>query len=184
MKTKQRGVVLYVALVVVIAMMLAGVALLRSVGTGAGVAGNLAFKQNATMAADRGTEAAMAWLVAQAGNTAILQTNNPAGGYFAVWDASFNPHTFDWNGNEYVKQAGDVDATGNRVRYVIHRLCNNTGSTLSSASQQCTTTDTDSKYGDSGSAISTGALQRALYRVTSRVDGPRGTTSIVQVMVY
>ena len=50
---RQQGVVLYVALIVMIAMMLAGVAMLRSVGTGVGVAGNLAFKQNATLAGDR-----------------------------------------------------------------------------------------------------------------------------------
>ena len=58
----QRGVVLFVALIVLIIMTLAGLALLRQMGVGTSIAGNVAFKENATSVADRGTEVARAWL--------------------------------------------------------------------------------------------------------------------------
>ena len=44
----QRGVVLFVALIVLIVMTLAGLALLRQMGAGTSIAGNLAFKENAS----------------------------------------------------------------------------------------------------------------------------------------
>ena len=174
---RQQGVVLYVALVVLIAMMLAGVAMLRSVGTGVAVAGNLSFKQNALLAGDRGVEAAVPWLVAQTVGT--LQSDVPAHGYFATWDEGFDPRSFDWSGAA-VQEATADDGAGNRVRYVIHRMCKLPGSPLGGVGgQECST------YGDIV-RVSTGAgvAPRPLFRVTSRVDGPRNTVSYVQVVVY
>ena len=174
---RQQGIVLYVALVVLIAMMLAGVAMLRSTGTGLAVAGNMSFKQNAVLAGDRGVEAAVPWLVAQSVGT--LQSDSPAHGYFSTWDEGFDPRTFDWS-NAAVKEATADDGAGNRVRYVIHRMCKLSGSPLGGVGgQECAT------YGDivrvSGGA---GSAPRPLFRVTSRVDGPRNTVSYVQVVVY
>jgi len=69
---KQRGVVLFFALVSLVAIMLAAVALIRSVDTSTLIAGNLAFRQAATASGDRGTEHAMAWLKAvDAANSAV-----------------------------------------------------------------------------------------------------------------
>ena len=51
---------LFVALIVLIIMTLAGLALLRQMGAGVSIAGNIAFKENATSVADRGTEVAYA----------------------------------------------------------------------------------------------------------------------------
>ena len=48
----QQGVVLFVALIVLIIMTLAGLALLRQMGAGTSIAGNIAFKENATSVAD------------------------------------------------------------------------------------------------------------------------------------
>jgi Tfp pilus assembly protein PilX len=59
---RQRGVVLIIALVMLITITFAGLALFRQVGLGAVIVGNLAFKQGATSAADRGVEQARAWL--------------------------------------------------------------------------------------------------------------------------
>jgi len=49
----QHGVVLFVALIVLIIMTLAGLALLRQMGVGTSIAGNVAFKENATSVAER-----------------------------------------------------------------------------------------------------------------------------------
>lgn len=52
MRRAQQGVVLFVALIILVAMTLAGIALMRSVDTNVLIAGNLAFRQGATMAGD------------------------------------------------------------------------------------------------------------------------------------
>lgn len=179
----QRGVVLYVALVVMVAMMLVGVSILRSVGGGVGVVGNLAFKQNATMAADRGVEAALPWLVSR--SSVDLQADDAANGYFATWDAAFNPLTFNWE-SAPVRDAtaalpGGRDSTGNRVRYVIHRLCRNPGNPQAGG-QECSVFGSVAR--DAATGLPIGSPPRTLFRVTSRVDGPRNTVSYVQVVVY
>ena len=69
---RERGLVLFIALIVLVAMSLAGVALMRSVDTGTVVAGNMAFKQAAIMVADRGTQEAAKWLQ---DNSCLLYTS-------------------------------------------------------------------------------------------------------------
>ena len=56
---RQGGVVLVVALIILVALMLGGIALVRSVGTTNIIAGNLAFQQAATQSGEAGTEAAI-----------------------------------------------------------------------------------------------------------------------------
>ena len=146
----QRGVVLFLALIALVAMSLAAVALIRSVDTGTIIAGNLAFKQSATTSGDSGPEGAIAWLV----NTAAMNTSDPrvdplhafnndapGAGYFssinlampldlfdtATWAASSAPATgslYDVQGNEYYDNA-HTKPTGNTVRYIIQRMCRN-----------------------------------------------------------
>ena len=61
LRKRQQGVILFVALIVLVAMSLTGIALMRSVDTNLLVAGNLAFRQGATAASDWGVEAARAF---------------------------------------------------------------------------------------------------------------------------
>jgi Tfp pilus assembly protein PilX len=184
-RPRQRGIVLYVALIVMVGMMLAGVAVLRSVGSGVAVAGNLAFKQNATLAADRGAEQAVAWLLTKA--TADLLVDDAAHGYFATWVNTFDAASFNWSAAA-VQQATADDGVGNRVRYVIHRLCSITGTSQAGAKnaageeQQCAVHGKIVHDPTTGKPI--GAPPRPLFRVTTRVDGPRNTLSYVQVVVY
>jgi type IV pilus assembly protein PilX len=149
---RQQGVVLMVALIVLVAMTLAGIALMRSVDTTTLIAGNLGFQQSAMRSGDIGTESAITWL--QNNNDgSTLNTNNPGAGYFAdglqptppgtvdnpmpgqTWD-NFWTNSLDPNGlstsNAHVSNAqnsGNVwtlatdPVTGNTVSYVIHRLC-------------------------------------------------------------
>ena len=72
-----------IALIVLVAMTLAGLALIRSVDTTNIIAGNLGFQQSATHSGDIGTETAIAWL--ETNNTGItLQNDNINSGYFAA----------------------------------------------------------------------------------------------------
>ena len=176
----QSGVVLYFALVVVVAMMLVGVAMLRSVGSGVGVAGNLAFKQNATMAGERGAEKAINYLLHP---TATLDQDKTDHGYYATWhSADFDPMTFDWQSLDSSNNVITDVTSGNEIRWVMHRLCKVVGSSQTAAGQEC------SRQGvtviDPVSGLPIGQPPRPLYRVTSRVQGPRNAVSYVQIMVY
>lgn len=186
----QRGVVLFIALIVLVAMSLAGVALIRGVDTANLIAGNLAFRQGATHAADWGIEQARAWLNSQSATT--LDTDQPGvtngGGYWANMQSGL-----DFTGSDPAKTHFNwstatnlgTDANGNQVQYVIHRLCNAAGMT---SSTQCITSSTGgtSSGTKGGAAYGTFALSgttQLYYRITTRVVGPRNTTSYVQVVV-
>lgn len=90
---KQRGVVLLISLIILVAMTLAGIGMMRSVDTGSLIAGNQAFRQATMHASDAGTSAGFLALtsVANSGNGAdkiILDSNTgqpcPAGATAAL----------------------------------------------------------------------------------------------------
>ncbi len=62
---KQSGVVLFIALIMLVAMTMAGLALMRGIGSGLGITSNLSFKQIATAQTDFGIENARTWLITQ-----------------------------------------------------------------------------------------------------------------------
>jgi hypothetical protein len=180
---RERGAVMFVAVVVLLMMTLAGVAMMRQMRSELSIAGNLAFKQNATAAADRGTEAARDWY---AGQTLIALRNDAAGdGYFSSFPADsdeVDPAELPWN------QARSVvtdDGAGNRVDYLVHRLCTLANTAEDDPAQQCAGT-----LVNHGSAKACGypcpsaSEFRPYFRVTTRVRGPRNTLSYVQVVMY
>jgi Tfp pilus assembly protein PilX len=67
---KQRGVVLLIALIMLVAMTLAGIGMMRSVDTGSVIAGNLAFKQATLNASDTGTSGGFNNVMAGIANSA------------------------------------------------------------------------------------------------------------------
>jgi len=194
---RQRGVVLVLALIVLAAMTLAGIGLMRSVLTGNKVAGNLAFQQSATHAADLGVEAAIAWLEGRRSldPTLLFQSKDPGGanlGYFAnrplatdpgpgvsweqVWQA--------WEQTGRVNEIARDPATGNRVRFVIHRLCNEEGDPNSGIGCSASPTTVGSEGSSRGSGVVGLAVpSQRYYRITVRVDGPRNAVSFVQSIV-
>ena len=181
----QRGAVLFIALIVLVAMSLAGLALMRGVDTGTLIANNLAFKQSATMGGDLGVEAARTWLISNAG--ASLNNDQPAvpngNGYWSTsQDALDLINVYDWTTAVNV----GTDAAGNQVSYVIQRLCDASGPTTaanclkSSSSTAAASSKGGATYGTYGIAAPTDAY----YRVTVRVSGPRNTVSFVQATMY
>jgi Tfp pilus assembly protein PilX len=180
----QRGVVMWVALVVLIVMSLAGLAMLRQMGAGVSIAGNIAFKENATSSADAGTEVGRQWLVAQ--TTVTLNNDLPASGYYATWGASVDPTTFDWSNAGSVQVATEA-GNGNDVRYVVHRLCQSVGAADAPfPAQRCS--DVQDDVGGSRGGVGYGTAPpseviRPYFRVTVRVIGPRQTVSYTQVVL-
>jgi type IV pilus assembly protein PilX len=182
--------VLVIALIVLIAMTLAGIALMRSVDTSNLIAGNLAFQQAATHSADAGVEDAVKWLetagvglqdsdsthgYAANGSDA---TNNPDAGqsWDAFWNATLLARKVDLNG-------GDADGAGNKVSYVIDRMCMFTGSQTGGASCAASPVVTAATGNNEGTEVQLNAPSVVYYRVTVRVAGPRNTVSYVQAMV-
>jgi type IV pilus assembly protein PilX len=182
MSNAQRGVVLVVSLIVLVAMGLAGIAMVRQLSGGLGVAGNLAFKQSATSSGDTGLEAAQAWLTALTVTPESLSNDITSEGYFSSWNPAFNPFTYDWSVS---KQVSATLATGEKIRYVIHRLCSQPNSVHSRT--QCVVATRDGDQG--GTTIKFGATPNEpitvpFYRITARVEGARNTISYVQLMTF
>lgn len=204
-RTNQQGIVLMMALVVLIALTLAGLALTRSVYTSNVIAGNLAFQQSATHSADTGVETAVAWLESNNGQAssltalpcdsgAVLDCDQKDRGYISKrqdpssgqsW-ASFWKDNIDSNSLAVALPADPK--TGNQVSYIIQRMCSGTGSSQS-LSNDCTTSPVDAAGTCSGgSSCQTGkenlaATSQIYYRITVRVIGPRNTQSFVQSIV-
>ncbi len=182
-----RGAVLIISLIVLVAMTMGGLAILRSVDTTTLIAGNLAFKQRALHAADTGVTQALTWLLA---NKATLQNDNAGEGYFSS-------QPFDWTNAASWGSAKVIgtDAGGNRVSYIIHRMCTCANiaynGTCGGTANQCgidnpsvsaTPKPVEGDTFQVGGVVfpSTGSVY---YRVTVKSEGPRNTESYIQAMV-
>jgi Tfp pilus assembly protein PilX len=191
---RERGAILFIALIVLVAMSLAGIALMRSVDTNVLIAGNLAFRQGATAGGDWGIEDARAWI---AGSAALLNDDISAPYYYANWQETIDlvgsdPAVIDyqWDSPNAAEQPRDLgfDAAGNRVQYVIHRLCDKAGapndvhcvkSTLVAGSMPA-----GGSHGIKGAGGGPPPGQSSiLYRVTVKITGPRNTVSFVQAVL-
>lgn len=194
---RQRGVVLFIALLVMVALSLAGIALIRSADTATIVAGNLAFKQAAAAAVDRSVEQAVQALFDPQPNPA---TSNPviadktadliAQNYFANvrLDATGIPEipselqsTSAFTGAGLNPALVAQDAAGNTSYYVIERMCANAGSAVGSncnLSAASLGADAGTEHYDPLSRVGD-----AYYRVTVRVEGPRNTVQYAQAIL-
>lgn len=177
----QRGVVLFIALIVLVAMSFAGVALMRSVGTGTQVAGNIAFKQATLAASDWGLERAREWLMTGPN----VNTDAPTQGYFSSW-GSFDPTKHTWTNSNSLSLGNDP--AGNQVRYVIHRMCLIGGMSFDDVGQSCatlmTTSNATSKTQDESNSRHLTGSAGTYYRITVRVVGPKNTVTYAQMTTF
>jgi type IV pilus assembly protein PilX len=199
---KQKGFVLFVALIALVAMSLAAVALIRSVDSGVLVAGNLAFKQSATLAADTSIDVATKYIKA---NTAALNTSygtNSAAipGYYATITNSSDvkylnlSNPANWVDGKSVPitsatspgiGADNKDFSGNSIRFIVQRMCRSEAAADTSVN--------DCLFGAAGAGGNSKNIDgppfdappstNPTYRITSRVQGPKNTVSLIQVYV-
>jgi type IV pilus assembly protein PilX len=210
-RARQGGVSLLFALLALAAMSLAAVALVRSVDSGSLVIGNLAFKQDTTRAADRAAEHARGVLT---GTGMVLTANGTAGsGYYATVQSTLDPTGqstassatvgVDWDGSGSCNCHGAACATcltpgtapaigSVNARYVITRLCPNTG-VASDTTNQCAqpATFAADNIGDKGGlcygsceAPTVPVTQKPYYRIVVRTVGARNTVSFTETIVY
>lgn len=200
---RQRGIVLLIALISLVAISLAGIALMRSVDAGLMITGNLAFKQTAAHAGDAGTESAIDWLTA---NSANLANDVAAAGYYATWrtacdllgtrSADISDDVTWADGDAAQAGCGMVAAAvasarlpdGYSATYVINRMCDGEGtpndpSIFCSAYATTSGASGSTKGGASYGQMPLSGTAQQYYRITTRVVGPRNTESIVQAIV-
>ena len=195
-KRKQHGLVVFIAMLVMLALALAGIALIRSTDTATRVNGNLVFRHAATSAVDRGIEQTI-HAVWEASPSLDRTQHNAAQNYYACVRGA--------NGNclaagsavpkipDLLKSASGCagaglaaglvanDDAGNKSCFVIERMCLNPGAAVGS---NCNLSS--AAFGaDLGTQHYVGLVRPgdAYYRVTVRVEGPRNTVSYAQAML-
>lgn len=188
----QRGMILFISLIVLVAMTLAGIAMMRSVDTNVLIAGNLAFKQGTTSIADLGVEAARGWLTAPSGS---LDQDQPGISYYwSTWQSGASDFigatattADDYNWGQAGTAASPDPAY--TINYVIHRLCGTTGKPADTGTcLQSAVSSSGSGSSGSQGVVSYGnqalpSSSTIFYRVTVKVTGPRNTISYVQAIL-
>lgn len=189
----QQGVILFIALIVLVAMSLAGIALMRSVDTNVLIAGNLAFRQGATLAGDRAfehpTDGARHWLLKTA-TADDLMKDKVQTWYRATWQP-LDPVNIVLTNAFWADASASrelpPDGSDNRVRYVIHRMCEKEGDQNKVETNCIKVPSADTVSSTKGTVgYGTQALQTTsatYYRITVRIDGARKTVSYVQAML-
>lgn len=184
-RSRQRGVVLLVALIVLIALTLAGLALIRSVDTTNLIAGNMSFHESAVHAGERSTELAVTnWLQPNnqtAAGKIVLYDHNAANGYRAVRADPATGVSLDvyWASLAGQTLTGATDVAGNTVSYVIHRLCDATGDPLLASCSKPPAINGPFTIGVPGPT----PPPQVYYRVTARIVGPRNTVAYTQAIL-
>lgn len=192
-KRHQQGVVLFIALIALVVMSLAAVALIRSVDTSTIIAGNIAAKQSAINSADSGIETALTEL-SNVADLTLLESDQASNGYLAT--QALDPTTLAWDATDSQPAkdggAGTIDAngkdqTGNTVRWVVQRMCRNTGAPseancLLGAPAVGTGSSAVKEAPQAGAVTET--EQSPVYRITARVVGVKNTISYVQAFAY
>jgi Tfp pilus assembly protein PilX len=193
--SRERGVVLFIALIVMVAMSLAAIALMRSVDTTSAVIGNLAFRQASILPANYGIEDAAAGLFNDANPANIaripdVRVDTPAQNYYAThsqaagWDDQYGvPQPLQTKAAAAALVRSQADGAQNTITYVIERMCNPNAPVIpADNSASGTWCDMMPPKQSPGTTINDpmAAILSAqpFYRVTVRVDGPPGTNTV------
>jgi len=173
MMRSQSGTSLIIVVILLVILMISALALVRSSETVGAIAGNVAFKQAATEAADTGIASANQWLIALANADSAV-----TGVYYAT------RQNVDTHGLPAVDWTGVPAATVStfRVQYVVERLCQGPTPITNLLSQCLTTENTQDGSRKVGSPAYSGTTA-VYYRVTVRVQGPRNAESYVQSLL-
>ena len=183
---REHGIVLILVLIGIVAMTLAGIALVRATQTTNLIAGNFAFKQASLAATDTAIELAYAQL-----DTIIvtsLDTAYPAGCTGGACVYYPTRQAIDTNGiptavGSWSAVPATLVNTSYSTQYVIDRLCSAPPTTDVEVALNCYAGQAafrpPVKVGDPP----IGSSRQVYYRVSVRVSGPRNTTNFVQAIV-
>lgn len=198
----QRGVVLFIALIAMVVLSLAGVALIRAVDTSGSAAGNIAFREASVTAVNLAIEQAVNWLY-------VSKTLNPdtdidnTHHYYGKLQAGELPNglpavlggTYSTMKGLYPFGAADVYPTTNaEVRSVIERICSPAAPvppapgvlSFADKTQYCDSQPPKVSPAKTSMKLKGPTLPPIpLYRVTIRVDLPgTNTATYAQTMLH
>ena len=202
-RTAQRGVVLFIALIVMVVMSLAAIALMRSVDTTTQVIGNLAFRQASILPANYAVEDAAAGLFGDANLTGVariadVRADDATQNYYAThnqgWDDAYGVPTPLQTKAAALALGRQVpagrtgktpsDGAGNIITYVVERMCNPAAPHPEAPGNESTRSwcDMAPPKQPPGATINDPSagldFRQVFYRVTVRVDGPPGTNTV------
>lgn len=188
----QSGVVLFIALIVMVALSIAGIALLRSVDTSVSVTANLGFRQASIPPTNWAVENAIRALF-EKGTIANKNASKTDENYYAYRiEKKVGSRPEDKHGVPYDLQGAkpdnypstfvtETDSAGNTIRYVIERMCLDEGEATVA---NCDMSPPKQSYATTAMELNKIVLDRVpFYRLTVRVDGPNNTTTFAQAML-
>ena len=196
--SRQRGVALPIALIMLVVMLFSGIYLMRASNNATIMSSNLAYERDISRRADFALSAGYDWIKNTANNPATkpnLNTDQPGSAYNATYSCAVSNCYRDapfWTNALTVN-----DPAGNPVQYVIHRMClyqvgyneNLTGTTIPNVCVQTTAIAGVSSGGvQAGTSLSSDAeaiatLPQVHYVITARVPGVKGASVINQMVV-
>ena len=185
---RQGGVALPVMLIMMLVILITSVYLMRSSNSTTLAASNLAYDATLSRAVDLGLHTGFRWLSQTARSDRVALTANQAGdGYRATLDTALTPRDSGfWSGSVEI-----TDNEGNKIEYVIHRLCQKTG-LYNSDDNECVQTAANTVNVGATLAIGESMASDAPayatspqlhYVITARLDGVRGGNVINQMVV-
>lgn len=170
---QQQGSTLIMVLIVLIILLISSLTLVRSTESSTLIAGNIAFKKAASLAAEVGIGEAVTTL----GNMTNFEAN-AVGSYFAtaqVLDQNGIPNVVNW-GQVPSKQVDKYN-----VQYIIERLCSGTLPVVDK-NLNCVV-EPKQTLGSKKLGSPIFKSNKIFYRVTVRVSGPRNTLSFQQAIL-
>ena len=194
MPARERGIVVFVALIAVVLMSLAAVGLMRSVHTNTMVVGNLAFRQAAQAMAAAAVEKAVYDMFPPTATIADLTNHAPARNYFAVLQPGQDamgvsaalqgavPPAAYPVGAQVI--ADTLGATAFTARYIIERMCDDDALGKAAAPNDCEMIPPKQAQAKEANLKKGIALPKIpYYRMTVRVDGPGNSVAYSQAML-
>ena len=184
----QQGLALPVMLMMLVVMLVSSIYLFKSSNSAALTSTNLAYEDTMSRAADLGVVTAFQWLSATAANSkTLLNADNEANGYKATLDTTQSVSSPEfWTGSQTV-----VDPVGNRIEYIVHRLCalpiayDASGNSCVQTAENTSNSNTAVALGASlaSDAPVYAGSPRLHYVITARIFGPRGGNVVNQTVV-
>ncbi len=171
LREHERGSALLITLIVMTLMVLASLSFSRSTDTANLIAGNTAFKQAATQAAEVG--------LAEAGDFVANRADRDtaqAGVYYPArlaQGANELPLGIDWEADVSRQQVGNFG-----VQYIVERICER--APVTDPVTQCAGRTTTAQGSQKAGAPTLQGPPIIYYRATVRVTGPRNAESLVQ----
>lgn len=188
-RRRQSGVVLFIALIVMVALSIAGIALIRSVDSGLSITANLGFRQASIPPSTWAVENAISAMFEKK-DIDDLEKPKLDHNYYPYRYEIKNPGKpedtygvpYDLQGltpsNYPVTFVTETDGAGNTIRYVIERMCLDEGPAVAANCDM--SPPKKSEATTNMELVKPDLIRVPFYRVTVRVDGPNNTTTFAQ----